>query len=84
VIRCKIEIVPFGEENLTRLLKEIIIYNDVTGTPLFGNYKVRLKSIDKNDEEYKEIGKIKHHDRMSNVMNLVIKALKVALKNEKP
>lgn len=43
MLRCRIELVPFGDESRARTLGTIIIGNDGTGVPAdqVGNYSVR-------------------------------------------
>lgn len=43
MLRCTIEIVPFGDESRKRVLGLIEIANDATGTAENGNYRVVLK-----------------------------------------
>lgn len=43
MLRCTIELVPFGDESRKRVIGLVEIANDATGTHEIGNYKVVLK-----------------------------------------
>ena len=43
MLRCTIEIIPFGEESKARKIGVVEIGNDETGTSAMGNYRVILK-----------------------------------------
>lgn len=45
MIRCTIEIIPYGIEKLTQKIGMIEIANDNTGNINIGNYKVLLKKM---------------------------------------
>ena len=90
MIRCKIELLPYGKEEDSKLIGLILIVNDGTGTFTKGNYKSIIKTedpfkIEMNDlkdilYEDKEIpgllsGKVKKFPRVSIVYNLLAKCL---------
>lgn len=51
MLRVTVDLVPFGDEEKSRPIAEMIIANDTTGTPDFGNYVFAMWS-DKDGTDY--------------------------------
>jgi len=74
MLRITIDLVPFGKEDLTEKIGEIIIHNDGTGNHEVGNYKYEL-----SDVEVSIKGELKEHNRMQSVFKLLQGVLNKAL-----
>lgn len=74
MLRIKIELVPYGNESLTREIGQMIIINDGTGDYHVGNYKYEL-----SDKDVKIKGKLKGHNRLQSVFKLLQAVLNKAL-----
>jgi hypothetical protein len=75
MLRIKIELVPFGNEELAREIGDIEIINDGTGDHRYGNYIYELW-----DNENSSIkGELKGHNRLQSVFKLVQAVLNKAL-----
>ena len=66
MLRIKVELVPFGNESLTRSIGQVLIANDGTGDLAVGNYKYSI-----TDASGKIRGKLKGHDREKSVFSLL-------------
>ncbi len=74
MLRITIELVPYGKEDLTEKISEIIIYNDGTGDYKVGNYKYELSDVDISIK-----GELKEHNRMQSAFKLLQGVLNKAL-----
>ena len=75
MLRIKIELVPYGKEDLTRQIGSVIISNDGTGTHTVGNYKYTL-----SDETGSIKGELKEFKRVKgNAFHLLRDVLDKAL-----
>mgnify|MGYP001570701468 CR=1 FL=1 len=79
MLRMTVEIVPFGNDLLRRIIGTMIIANDGTGDTSVGNYQVRLST---DTETALAVGSVKGHDRGQGAWPLVALALKSALDAE--
>lgn len=74
MLRIKIELVPYGDESLTREIGQVVIINDGTGDYRVGNYEYEL-----SDRDVKIKGKLKGHNRLQSVFRLLKAVLNKAL-----
>jgi hypothetical protein len=79
MLKVRVEIFPFGDEFLKRILLEGKIWNDATGTPEVGNYKYTFT----NSEKKIFNGKVKDHNRSEPVHHLLMNVLNDISKKEK-
>jgi hypothetical protein len=79
MIRVTVELVPFGREADKRVLKQMEIANDGTGTNEYGNYKVYEPSGCADDRKRLSkagsIPRVLDHDRSRSMWELVWRAL---------
>ena len=74
MIRCKIELVPFGDESKVETIGSIEIVNDGTGNNLLGNYRVAIQATGKERCHFGRFNKF--HRLTSSVYELVYYALR--------
>lgn len=74
MLRIKVELVPFGNEELAREIGQVKIVNDGTGNYQLGNYKYEL-----SDETTKIKGELKEHNRLQSVFKLLQAVLNKAM-----
>jgi hypothetical protein len=67
MLRVTVDLVPFGNEDESRPIAEMIIANDTTGTQDFGNYVFAMWS-DKSGTDY---GTVKDYYRGNGVFELI-------------
>lgn len=80
MLRIKIELVPLGNENLTRELGQIKIINDGTGDYHEGNYTYKLSDEATTITAPVTIeGQLKGHNRMQSAFKLLQAVLNKAL-----
>ena len=75
MLRIKIEVVPYGNEEWTRELGEVKIINDGSGSQLEGNYTYELS----DDQATSIKGELKGHNRMQSAFKLLQAVLNKAL-----
>lgn len=68
MIKIKIEMHPYGIEELKKEIGKIDIWNDRSGNLEFGNYKVKFGDSKKNIE-------ISNHERKKSVYSLLKKVM---------
>jgi len=78
MIRVTIELLPLGYEEGKEKIGEVIIFNDGTGTPAIGNYKVKLMKTPKyaKTKGVWKSGKVKDFPRLAmGPYDLLLRAL---------
>jgi hypothetical protein len=76
----KLELWPHGDKREARLLGQLIIANDCTGTAKVGNYTLSMATEDGGAE----IGRVARHRRSTGAWTLVAKALRVLAREATP
>lgn len=78
MLKCTIDLIPFGDVTLKERLATLVITNDTTGTPELGNYNVYLV-----EKGVVSKGTIENHPRLQHgPAFLVMKAIEACLKGE--
>jgi len=76
MLRITIEIVPFGNEEEQRILSIINIINDGTGSPRYGNYKVKRINFNKENQfPANDEFEIKKYNRYDGYLKLIQKVI---------
>jgi len=79
MLRCTIELIPFGKESLKRTLSEILISNDGTGNTDIGNYRA---TVCENNQIFG--GRVENHARLEHgPAFLVARAIDACLTSKK-
>lgn len=73
MLRVTVEIVPHGDEDRKSVIALLDIWNDLTGTPTYGNYKYTLHHIEAPIP--KQTGTIKKFKRAEGPLALIQKIL---------
>lgn len=80
MIRITIELVPYGFEDMKRVIADGVIYNDNTGTVELGNYKTAFRTYGRDNNCYS--GEVKNFPRKLDVVQLLEIALQKAKETE--
>jgi hypothetical protein len=75
MLRVTIEMLPDGDEEAVRLLGQMAIANDGTGTPLNGHYETQLTTFDRYGGSFARTGRVEDFNRERSAIDLVMFAL---------
>jgi hypothetical protein len=81
MIKVTVELVPDGDELLTKTLAVLSIANDNSGTSMTGNYDLTLIQYDRQGGSFKTEGRLTDYDRDKPVAILVRRAFEQIVKD---
>jgi len=75
MLRVTIELLPDGDEEAARVLGQMTIANDDTGTAFNGHYDTQLTTFDRDGGSFVRTGRVEDFNRERSAVDLVMFAL---------